>query len=121
MIGSRAIEELPMTRLSLHGRWQIEDGRLVWRQPWRKRSIAIPEIEEVWATKLDKWIYDEDFLLICSGNSQVSAGELDTGFACVADALVNQLPGFPVNWRSRLPQDCQEQILLWRREQRPGA
>lgn len=57
----------------------------------------VTEITGLWTCQIT---YDEDFLILRSGDKYISVGELDNGFAEFENQLLKKFPDFPENWRT---------------------
>ena len=93
----------------------IDGGAIVIGRWFKRARIAFDRIRAISGEKVDKIMYEENFLqLHLDDGSSFALGELDKGFDAAEAVLKRQFQGFDAGWRRRLEtSEAGVRIAVW--------
>lgn len=86
------------------------------KKGFQAAGIKWHDVQEIVGVHFPKATYDENFLIVTGGGKTVEAGELDKHFVDFERVLLEKLPDFPTDWRTRVEAaGANSRIRLWTR------
>lgn len=86
------------------------------KRGFRADAIRWNDLVEIVGANITKVTYDENFLIFRANGKPVETGELDKNFADFERVLLEKLPDFPLDWRTRVEAaGSNSRLTLWKR------